>query len=301
MQRIARTFAAGIALILVFGTGLCQAQDDAVMATVNGQPIDADTLTNELYRRWGDIALGGLIQELAVKQAAAEAGVTITDDEVEDRAERFQRNIDMKGSQNGQNFSMWLAQQKMTPYAFHQWIRTELLLEKIVADEAVVTDEEVQEFWEEEQERFRQPERMRVSHICVSEKSEAEQIRAAIIAGEQSFEDAAREHSLDPYTRDEGGAFGAIERGDSDFQKAAFALQDDNAMSDPVQSEKGWHIIRRDDYLPESTPEFDEIEDQLRQQLKQQKLMVLMNNKRSEIMRNARIEQELDPRELASE
>ncbi|MFW6156984.1 MAG: peptidyl-prolyl cis-trans isomerase [Armatimonadota bacterium] len=301
MQRITSTLAAGIALVLVFGTGVGQAQDDGVMATVNGQPIDADTLTNELYRRWGDIALGGLIQELAVKQAAEEAGITITDDEVEDRAERFQRNIDMKSSQSGQNFSMWLAQQKMTPYAFRQWIRTELLLEKIVGDEAVVTDEEVDEYWEEEQERFRQPERMRVSHICVSDKSEAERIRSAIIAGEQSFEDAAREYSLDPYTRDEGGEFGAIERGDSEFQKAAFALEDNNAMSDPVHSEKGWHIIRRDDYLPESTPEFEEIEDTLRQQLKQQKLMVLMNNKRSEIMRNARVEQELEPRELVAE
>ncbi len=299
MQNLRRTVGASIAFILVLGTGLCVAQDEQVMATVNGQPIMASTLENELIRRWGDIALGGLIQELAIRQAAAEAGVAITDDEVAERADRFQQNIDMSGANTGRNFSMWLAEQKMTRYAFRQWIRSELLLEKIVGDDAEVTEEEMLAFWESEQERFRQPERMRVSHICVADRNEAERIRAAVVAGEQSFEEAAAEYSIDPYTRDEGGAFGVIQRGDSNFQNAAFALQDDGAMTEPIRSEKGWHIIRRDAYLPAAAPDYEEVEDQLKQKLRQQKLMILMSQKRSEIMQNARIEQELEPRELA--
>jgi foldase protein PrsA len=290
-----------IALILVFGAGLCLAQDDQVMATVNGQPINVETLNEELYRRWGDIALGGLIRELAVEQAAAEAGVTATDAEVEERADRFRNNIDMKMAGSGGNFSMWLAQQKMTPYAFRQWIRTELLLEKMVADEATVTEDEVKAYWEEQKDRFQQPERMRVSHICVTDKSEAQSIRQEIIAGETTFEEAAEEHSIDPYTREEGGAFGAITRGESSFQEAAFALQDDSAMSEPVRSEKGWHIIRREEHMPAQAPSYEEVKDALREQLRQQKLMTLMNQKRSEIMQNARIEQECDPSSLVVE
>ena len=301
MQHLRRVVGASIALILVFGTGLCLAQDDQVMATVNGQPIDSETLNEELYRRWGDIALGGLIRELAVEQAAAEAGITATDAEVEERADRFRSNIDMKMADSGGNFSIWLAQQKMTPYAFRQWIRTELLLEKLVADEAAVTEEEVQAYWEKEKERFSQPERMRVSHICVTDKSEAESIRQSIISGETTFEEAAKEYSIDPYTREEGGAFGAITRGDSSFQNAAFALEDDKAMSEPVRSEKGWHIIRREEHLPAGAPSYEDVKDALRQQLKQQKLMALMNQKRSEIMQNANIEQECDPSSLVVE
>lgn len=296
MQHIRRTVCLTIALIVALGAGQALAQDDQIMVTVNGQPIMASTLESELYRRWGDIALGGLIQELAVQQAAAEAGITATDDEVAERSDRFQRNVDMSSS--GGNFSMWLARQKMTPYAFRQWIRTELLLEKMVADEAVVGEEEVKQYWEQEQDRFRQPERMRVSHICVTEKAEAERIRGEILNG-KSFEDAANEYSIDPYTRDEGGAFGVITRGDSSFQKAAFALQNDNAMTEPVKTEKGWHIIRRDEHMPEAAPSYEEIKDTLTQQLEQQKLMVLINEKRSEIMQDARVEQELDPSALA--
>jgi foldase protein PrsA len=268
------------------------------MATVNGQPIMASTLETELLRRWGDIALGGLIQELAVQQAAAEAGVSVTDAEVAERADRFQRNIDMSSS--GGNFTQWLASQKMTPYAFRQWIRTELLLEKMVADEAVVSEEEVKQYWEQQKDRFRQPERMRVSHICVTDKAEAERIRKEILDG-KSFEEAAGEYSIDPYTRDEGGAFGVITRGDSSFQKAAFALQNDNAMTEPVKTQKGWHIIRRDEHMPEAAPSYEEIKDKLTQQLEQQKLMALMNEKRAEIMQSARVEQECDPSALAGE
>ncbi|MFW5868929.1 MAG: peptidyl-prolyl cis-trans isomerase [Armatimonadota bacterium] len=301
MRNLSRIVGVSIALILVFGTGLCMAQEEEVVATVNGQPIAASTLENELFRRWGDIALGGLIQELAIQQAADEAGISATADEIDERADRFQKNIDMNSGDGVGNFTMWLAQQKMTPYAFRQWIRTELLLEKLVADEATVTDEEVETFWEQEQERFRQPERMRVSHICVADRAEAQRIRAEVVAGEQSCEDAAKGHSIDPYTRDKGGEFGVIQRGDSSFQDAAFALEDDSAMSEPVRSEKGWHIIRREEYMPEAIPSFEEVEDALRQQLKQKKLMVYMNQKRSEIMKEAEIEQELDPRELAGD
>jgi len=299
MQHTHRTIAVAIALIVSFGVAPCLAQADEVVVTVNGQPIMADVLKNELLRRWGDIGLGALIQEMAVEQAALEAGVSVTPEEIEQRKDSFQRNIDVRGATTGQNFSMWLAQQKMTPYAFRQWIRTELLLEKIVGDEAVVSDEEVAAYYDQRRDQFQQPERMRVSHICVNERAAAERIRKEILDG-KPFEQAAGEYSIDPYTRDEGGAFGIITRGDSPFQNAAFALEGDNQMTEPVQTQKGWHIIRRDEYLPASTPGFDEVEDQIRSQLEGQKLLMLMSKKRAEIMQDARVDHEVDPTDLVT-
>lgn len=298
MRHIRPTIGAILALLLLPGATRCLAQNDEVVATVNGQPIMASTLHDELLRRWGDIALGALIQELAVEQAAAEVGISVTPDEVDQRKDTFQRNVDLKGATTGQNFSMWLAQQKFTPYAFRRWIRTELLLEKMVTDQAKVSDQDVADYWEQNRERFRRPERMRVSHICVTDRAEAARIRAEIVQG-RSFEEAAREHSIDPYTREQGGAFGVITRGESSFQKAAFALDADKQMTEPVQTEKGWHIIRRDEYMPAGVPEFDDVDDEIKEQLERQKLMVLMNNKRTEIMRSARVEQEIDPDDLA--
>ncbi len=284
-------------LAIALTAGLCAAQDDQVMATVNGQPILAGELQQQLLQRWGDIALGGLIQEMAIEQAAAEAGIEVTDREIEQRAERFQRNLDMQAPTTGQSFSLWLAQQKMTPYAFRKWMRSQLLLEKMVEDEAAVTDDELRQVFEASREQLEQPERMYVSHICVTSREEAERLRAEIIGG-KAFEEAAREHSIDPHTRDSGGEMGPITRGDSPFQRAAFALEEDQELSDPVQSQRGYHIIRRDNHVPAGTPEFEDVEEQLRERIHQQKMMRLINQKRSEIMENARVEHELEPTDL---
>jgi len=299
MRHIRATVGAVITLLILLSAGVCPAQEPQVVATVNGQPIMSTGLDAELYRRWGDMTLGAMIQELAVEQAAAEAGVSVTDEEVEERKDNFQQNIDMQGMQTGTNFSMWLAKQKMSPYAFRKWIRSELLLERIVADDAAVTDEEITQYWQQNQGRFRQPERMRVSHICVKDRATADQVRQEILDG-KPFEQAAKEYSIDPYTQDEGGAFGVITRGESSFQRAAFMLDADNQMTDPIQTEKGWHIIRRDEYMAACTPGFDEVKNQIRSRLESQKLMMLISQKRSEVMQNARVEHEIDPDDLAT-
>ena len=109
MQHLRRIIVTTIAFIAVAGIVPANAQQSPIMATVNGQPIVADQLHNELLHRWGDITLGGLIQELAIAQAAAEAGITVTDEEVMERVETLQRNIDLGSMISGESFSMWLA------------------------------------------------------------------------------------------------------------------------------------------------------------------------------------------------
>jgi len=268
-----------------------------VMATVNGQPIMSDYFQEELLRRWGDVGLGALVSQVAIEQAAAEAGVAVDATEVDQRVENFQRNVDLKAPMTGEPFSLWLARQKMTMYAFRQWIRTELLVEEMVAGEATVSDADVRTVYDASRDRLRQPERMRISHICVKTKEEADRIRAEIVAG-KAFEAAAREYSVDPYTRDEGGEFGTVTRGEDPFQQAAFSLKSDAEMSEPVQTQMGWHIIRRDEYLPEATPEFEEVKDEIRERMERQKLVALMNRKRAEIMQKARIEYDTSPTAL---
>ena len=297
MQRTHGIFAVVTVLILMIGAGTAQAQDDVAVTTVNGQPIMASELEDELIRRWGDIGLAALIQELAVEQAAQNAGISVTPEEVDERRDMFQGNIDARSGAPVQGFAQWLAQQKMTPYAFRQWIRTELLLEKLIGSAADVPEEEVAAFYQGHQEQFQQPERMRVSHICVNDKAEAARIRKEILDG-KPFEQAAREYSTDPYTRDQGGAFGVITRGNTPFQNAAFALTGDKQMTEPVQTQMGWHIIRREEYLPASTPTYDEVKEQIKDQMESQKLLVLIGQKRAEIMQNARIEHQIDPEQL---
>jgi len=274
-------------------------EEDRVVATVNGQPITESQLRNELLLRWGDRTIVAMMQELAIEQAAAEAGVSVSDDEVERRIHDLQVSIDMQAPYTGRGFSQWLAERNFTPHGLKIFIRSELLMEKMVQGQVVVTDAQVAEAWERGKDSWRRPERMHVLHICVTTQEQAEQIRAQLLAG-ADFGQLAAQYSIDPYTKDRGGDLGWIVKGDKPFQQAAFALSADGDISPPVQSDKGWHIIKRVEYQPAYTPNFEDVQDDIREGLRKQRLLQLMAAKRAEIIAKARIKQELQPADLVS-
>ena len=62
-----------------------------------------------------------------------------------------------------------------------------------------------------------------------------------------SFESLAKEYSEDGRTAEKGGYIGffGINRFQTSFEDAAFALPKDDDFSEPVQTQVGWHIIKR--------------------------------------------------------
>ena len=68
-----------------------------------------------------------------------------------------------------------------------------------------------------------------------------------IISGSRTFEEATVISSEDTDTKGNEGYLGLFGIGqyDTDFEDAAFALQEDGAISEPVETSVGWHIIKR--------------------------------------------------------
>ena len=105
-------------------------QEDRVVATVNGQPIMESQLNDELLLRWGDRTIVSMMQELAIEQAAAEAGVSVTEAELDRRVQDLQVSIDMQAHQTGKTFSLWLAERQLPRHGLKSVRRGELPLEK---------------------------------------------------------------------------------------------------------------------------------------------------------------------------
>lgn len=81
------------------------------------------------------------------------------------------------------------------------------------------------------------------------------------------FADLALKYSDDGSTSSRGGElpwFGAG-RMVEEFENAAFALSENNQISEPIQSRYGWHIIKRLDYKPVAT--FEEMESELKSKI----------------------------------
>ncbi len=82
-----------------------------------------------------------------------------------------------------------------------------------------------------------------VRHILIKDKGKADALAKQAKEG-GDFAQIAKEQSEDTGSRDAGGSLGFIGRGTTvkPFEDTAFALEP-GQISDPIQSEFGWHII----------------------------------------------------------
>ncbi len=106
-----------------------------------------------------------------------------------------------------------------------------------------VTEKEIEAFYEENKARLGGGESVTASHILVDSEEKAASLREKIVAGEITFENAARENSTCP-SKDNGGSLGEFGRGQmvKEFDEAAFSLPV-GEVSSPVKTGFGWHLI----------------------------------------------------------
>lgn len=86
------------------------------------------------------------------------------------------------------------------------------------------------------------------AHMLLPTREAAEAARMRVVEGGEDFGDVAREVSTDQATAGNGGDLGWFVREAmvEPFAEAAFSLEP-GAISEPVESEFGWHVIRVDE------------------------------------------------------
>lgn len=137
-----------------------------------------------------------------------------------------------------------------------------------VADTVDVSEDKIREYYESEVANFAGQEERRVSHIQVETEEEAQAVLDRLGAGED-FATLAAEVSEDAATRNSGGDLGWISRGmmTGPFEDALFALPEVGAISGPVKTDFGYHILRLDDIRTSEMEPYEQVHDQIRDQL----------------------------------
>ena len=97
-------------------------------------------------------------------------------------------------------------------------------------------------------------------------KSRIDEISQRIKSGE-SFEEMVKAYSEDKATSSKGGVLPWFGTGGtaSVFEDAAFALKNNGDMSEPILSNYGWHIIKREDYR--GIAEFEELKPSIKKRI----------------------------------
>jgi peptidyl-prolyl cis-trans isomerase C len=128
-----------------------------------------------------------------------------------------------------------------------------------------------------DRDKYRSAEEVSASHILFDTKRHtpdearklAQAARARVAAG-ADFNAVAKEVSEDPSAATNSGTLGFFKREQMDaaFATAAFALKQPGALSEPVQSAFGWHVIRLDGRKPSAVRPFEEVRDEIVSELR---------------------------------
>jgi peptidyl-prolyl cis-trans isomerase D len=135
------------------------------------------------------------------------------------------------------------------------------------------TEAELKALYDSRAAQYGVAEQRRASHILLGTKEEAEKILAELRKTPQRFAELAKKHSQDTGSAEKGGDLGMGARGalaSKALEDAVFALKP-NELSDVVQSEFGFHIIRLNAVQAGKSRSLDEVRKELVAEVAKQK------------------------------
>lgn len=186
----------------------------------------------------------------------------------------------------GTSFKELLASMRITEAQLRQDIgrdlKIEALLDKKVPQTQKASDKEIKEFYRDNPEEFKTPERVKASHILIKvepgdsaderakKKLKAEELRGRIKKGED-FAKLAQENSECP-SKSQGGDLGYFARGSmvKPFEDAAFGMKA-GQISDVVETQFGYHVIKVTGREEAGVTTFEKAKDKVAEFLNHQK------------------------------
>jgi parvulin-like peptidyl-prolyl isomerase len=243
-----------------------------------------------------------LIDRALIELDAERRGLAVPADRLESR---YRQRVEEMGGDDA--YRAYLNDTHVTDEDFRAIVKGELcaeLMQQELSKDLVIDQSEAQAFYDKEKsdpkyaKLFIEPEGMQASHILISARrlqlrnemqargngdaapldrrvaEEMNKRRARAVEllsrlkGGADFAELARRYSEDPGTRERGGDLGLFARDAHTprFDEAAFALKP-GQLSEVIETEYGFHIIKAGEHRPERTRSFDELRPQIEQQL----------------------------------
>lgn len=248
-----------------------------------------EQLIQKLQEARKDILLQ-MIEDKLIIQEAEKLGVSVSDEEVQDRLEQIKGQF-----MDEAEFQEALRSQGITLEQLKEKYRQQLIIKKLVnyevREKVDVTPTEVAQYYQQHRQEFKEPAQVKVRTILIrKDKDEADdneagnekaRVRMELIKKQlelgDDFSKLAKEYSEDP-TAIEGGDMGYIKKGQmmSQIDEVIFSL-DEGRISDVVETNVGYHIFMVTKKKPSSTKSFDQVRSEIEDIIFQQKAEARFN------------------------
>ncbi|MEK7687152.1 MAG: peptidylprolyl isomerase [Pseudomonadota bacterium] len=237
------------------------APKDPVVATVNGQPVrlsELEVAQQSLPQQYRSMPLQAvfpaLLDRIIDSKLVVQEGkkTKITDDPA------FKKRLAFVEEQVLQDF----------------WIQREIAKK--------VTAEKLRQRYEEKLKSLPAEEEVHARHILVATEDEAKALIAEIKKG-AAFDKLAKEKSTDKASGAEGGDLGWFKKSDmvKEFADAAFDLKKGEMTETPVKTQFGYHVIQVADRRKAPPPAYEELADQLREEMAREAVTAQLDLMRS--------------------
>lgn len=287
-----------------------------IVAKVNGTPIKAIDLLRakkvilsgqqgmqippERQKEFDQQALSQLISAELLYQAGQKLDTKDIDKQVDAKLAESKARFS-----SPQDYEKAIKELDMNDADLREYTRRDMIIsnfiEKTIVPKITVTEEDSKKFYDENPDKFIRSEMVRASHILcgVDPKATAEEKQKARekaeqlkkeLAGGADFATLAKSNSTCPSSQ-QGGDLGFFGKGQMvpAFEKAAFALKP-GEISDVVETQFGYHIIKVTEKKPAETVAFKDVRPRIEEFLKNQKVGSAVNDFLAEARKTASVE-----------
>jgi foldase protein PrsA len=263
------------AVAVVDGTDIPRTDYEALISqakkSYKNQKREFPAAGSQEFQTLRNQAVQFLVQREQFEQEAKDMDVEVTDKQIDARLEQILKQY-FGGDKK--KYQAQLKQQGLTEKQVRNDIRAQIVSEKIFAQvtkDVKVTDADIESYYEKNKAQYSQPESREVRHILVKSKAKANELYTQLQNG-ADFAALAKKNSEDTGSKANGGKL-TISKGQTvaPFDRTAFLLKK-NAISKPVKTEFGYHIIQPlSDVKPAKTTPLKDVKESIRQQLQQTK------------------------------
>jgi len=244
--------------------------------------------------------INNLIDKELLYQEARKQKIVVEEETVGEKIDALRKQFPSEKA-----FQDKMGQMNLSEDTLRSQIREDLAVQQLVEREILahvkVSEQDMQSFYDSNRDRFKEPERVRASHILIKSKPDAdpvnkeetrkklEAVKKRIDQGED-FAALAKEFSHCP-SAEKGGDVGYFERGRmvKPFEDAAFSMKP-GEVSDIVVTSFGFHLIEVTDKKPGRIIPYDESKERIKQHLQRVKFLEEKNNYVAELKKKGKVE-----------